>query len=170
MNADQLSGMILRIEELYELADKHLSESKQTMITKEIENMNYDYALNKVKALKQWTISGQKFDTATVFRFLGVKILDKQEKPSGCSLCDDGYIMATNNDIVYAYACSCDLGRLRHKSENMSFYKGQQKTENHKIQTGLIDIDVDIEMIKKRIMKKYAAAISSYESEVECPF
>lgn len=168
MNQDQLSGISNRLQDLYDLADKYLSESKLKIIQDEIRELSFDYVVSKIKSLKQWVINGQKFDTATVFRFLNIKVVDKQEKPKSCDMCDDGYIMAIDKENVYAYACSCELGKFRHKSEKISYYKGQEKTENQKLRNGFIDFDIDIKKTEKIVNKKYGKEIQSYETK--CPF
>lgn len=170
INDQDKSSLIIRLEEVYDLADKHLSQSKKDMIFTDIDNagFNFNYVLQKTKALKSIVISGAKFDTATVYRVLGLYDKQKSEKPKGCNCCDDGYIMAIKDNEEMAFACSCELGKYRRKTEKMAFYKNEETSENYKIFKGLIDFKIDIDAIKNRL-KNLGVDKAVWKEEL-CPF
>lgn len=166
MNDIDISTLRVKLGELYDIADKNLSQSKEDMIISDIKDYSFDYVFNKIKAVKQAVISGQKFDTALVYRYLGFKETKKQEKPLECDKCDDGYILAVIENREIGFACNCELGKFRNRSEKMSYYKEQELSDNFKLKYGVADIDIS----NIRKAKKYIQENPVIIEEEKCPF
>ena len=159
MNEQEISSLRIRLEEIYSLADRNLSQNKEDMIVNDIRDMSFDFVSKKIKALKQVIISGQKFDTPLVYRYLGIKEKKQETKPIGCNKCEDGYIVVIVNkfniNYEFAFACSCDLGKFRHRIENMKFYNNELLTENFKLKYGIEDVkENEIKVAKRFILEK----------------
>lgn len=160
LSEEDRSCVIIRLEEIYELADKRLSELKQSMIISDIEDagMQIDYILKKCKQLKSIIISGAgvKFDTSLLYRVFGMVSKNANtNKPKQCNKCDDGYIMAIQfyggAPRELAFACDCDLGQYRKRIEKIAQYKMQEKTDNQKLRISEIDFKIDSRQISRQL-------------------
>jgi len=166
ISQEERSSLKIKLEEIYDIADKRLGDAKADLILNDIDYCGYSYKYcdSKLKSLKSIVISGSKFDTPTVFRVLGIK-QTPEPKPVGCSKCDDGYIMAIIGNNEYVYACDCNLGRFRKTSESIAYYNNQPKTENQKLFNGELEVEYDKNKVENRLEEfKYV------ELPNDCPF
>lgn len=159
LNSEEISDISNRISEIYFLADKHLSDEKVILILNNIKESLYDFNHfdNKLSTVKNMVISGVKFDTALVYRILGLGTKPKFTKPISCPSCSDGYItcVTTKKGVVYdvVYGCNCELGRFRVRTEKLLPYTDQELSENSALQMGKIDVTVTVEDGKQSLME-----------------
>ena len=161
------SSIRIRLEELYDLADKRLGEAKENMIMNDIEYLQITatFILDKIRLLKSMIVKGTKFDTALVYRILQLSPESNVRLPDCCGSCDYGYI--TDNEDT-SYACSCDLGKHRHRTEKVAYYKELKPLSiNMQIQRGLYKL-TDKENIIYNTLKEHG--ISRTIKKVLCPF
>ena len=140
INDMERSTIRVKLEEIYDLADKRLSDAKENMIMQEIEilQLSSSFILGKLTTLKKMVIKGMKFDTPLVYRVLQLFPIDDNKLPDACSRCSDGYIGCEGG---YIYACSCDRGNLRHRTEKIAYYNNQKKLSvNMRIQRDTYDL------------------------------
>ena len=154
---DDKASIRIKLEEVYDIADKHLSQSKEDMIINDIEHYSYSYVKGKLEQIRQNIISGAVFNTPYIYRQLGVKVDNKLSKPAGCNKCDDGYIQCIQPHfgrmVEVLFACRCELGEFRHKLEKMAFWSNQEKSEFQKIRNGELMVEIDIDKVKAEVAK-----------------
>jgi len=132
MNDGEKSSVRVLLGEVYELADKRLAESKEDLILRDMETagVSTGFIFDKIKLLKAMIIKGVKFDTAFVYRVLQLGQKHNSELPKGCNRCDDGYITDTKDTV---YACGCELGKHRKRTEKIKYFDGREISDNLKI-------------------------------------
>ena len=136
INESDRSSIKVRLEEVYDLADKRLGNAKEDMIIKDIEELglNASFVLDKIKVLKSMIVKGTRFDTALVYRILQLSPKDNRVIPECCPNCANGYIPSEN----FLYACTCDLGKHRKRTEGILYYNNQEPMSiNMQIKKGL---------------------------------
>ena len=143
LTIEEKSSIRIRLEELYDIADKHLSQGKADMILGDIDDQKLNTIINKIKAIKEKIIKGAPFNTAFLYRNLGVSMGVSVELPAGCDDCANGYIMTLSKKAECVTACRCELGKYRHRVEKVKYYFKDEKTENQKIQNNELNFDVD---------------------------
>ena len=143
LTIEEKSSIRIRLEELYDIADKHLSQGKADMILGDIEDQKLKVILAKIKAIKDKIIRGAVFNTAFLYRNLGVRLDSLVELPKGCNTCSGGYIMTLSKKAEFVTACRCELGKYRHRVEKVKYYFNDEKTENQKIQNNELNFDID---------------------------
>ena len=166
LTEENKSSIRIKLEDIYNLADKFLHQEKLTMIVNEISRIgfSFEFVIDKTNVLKDMIIKGVPFSTALVYRVLSISGKPKSEKPQGCLFCDDGYVMAIDTSFSkpyeFAFSCpNCDLGRFRNKIEKLGFYNNQQTTENEKVKRGELNIVFD----KHKLQKSIAPWVNSKE-------